>query len=105
VRFRRWRRPLDVAILEPLKFLEGGMEASKFIDESEARVGVCEDCGTNAPASDTNYTVVTSRYGWRLTRVSLVSEQGDPPVHAVQWRCPSCWQRYQGRAVARAARR
>jgi hypothetical protein len=81
------------------------VEASKFIDESEARVGVCHDCGRTAPATDTNYTVVTSRYGWRLTRVTLDIPVEGKPMSGVEWRCPSCWQRYKGRAVASASRR
>lgn len=104
-----WRDRLGLGILGASTWSssEGGMGASQFIDESEARVGGCHDCGAEAPAADTNYTVVTSRYGWRLTRVTAdaQADDGSEPTSSVEWRCPSCWQRYNGRAVASAARR
>jgi hypothetical protein len=99
-----WRDRPALAILghSTWSSSEGGMESSKFIDETEARVGDCRDCGATAPASDTNYTVVTSRYGWRLTHGTLDvnAPERSEPISSVEWRCPSCWQRYQGRAVA-----
>ena len=46
----------------------------------------CVDCGKKAPATDTNYTLISSRHGWRLTRGADKAGQ-----RVMEWRCPSCW--------------
>lgn len=60
--------------------------------EAEARVQHCADCQVEAPTTDTNYTLISSRYGWRMTRV----EQRDGR-RAMQWRCPQCWDTFKRR--------
>jgi hypothetical protein len=46
----------------------------------------CIGCGTHAPNTDTNYTLISATFGWRLTRRVLPDG-----TRAVEWRCPSCW--------------
>ena len=57
---------------------------------NEHAVHVCSDCKAQAPATDTNYTLISSRYGWRLSR--RASATG---VLTVEWRCPRCWERFK----------
>jgi hypothetical protein len=53
----------------------------------------CVDCGAPAPHTDTNYTLISSRYGWRLTR--SMDAHGNK---VMEWRCPDCWQAYRTRS-------
>jgi hypothetical protein len=46
----------------------------------------CIDCGSSAPETDTNYTLISATFGWRLTR--RVMPDGS---RGVEWRCPKCW--------------
>ena len=50
----------------------------------------CVDCHELSPETETNYTLIGSRFGWRLTR----SKAADGTV-LVEWRCPSCWRIYK----------
>ena len=56
----------------------------------ERRAHVCRDCRTRAPVTDTNYTLISSRYGWRLTR-----KTAPDGTFSVEWRCPRCWERFK----------
>jgi hypothetical protein len=58
--------------------------------ERERKAHVCCDCKARSPETDTNYTLISSRYGWRLTR--HVASDG---TFTVEWRCPRCWERYK----------
>ncbi|WP_437288378.1 hypothetical protein [Sorangium sp. So ce406] len=61
--------------------------------ESEQRVSHrCVDCSTPAPKTETNYTLISSRYGWRLTRT--VDANGR---RMMEWRCPSCYTRHRAK--------
>ncbi|XXT20331.1 hypothetical protein WME94_02020 [Sorangium sp. So ce429] len=61
--------------------------------ESEQRVAQrCVDCGTPAPKTETNYTLISSRYGWRLTRTVDASGR-----RMMEWRCPACYTRYRSK--------
>lgn len=61
--------------------------------ESEPRVAQqCVDCGTSAPRTETNYTLISSRYGWRLTRTADANGR-----RVMEWRCPSCYTRYRAK--------
>jgi hypothetical protein len=54
----------------------------------------CHDCREQAPAVATDFTLISTRYGWRLTRSLKNGET------TLEWRCPRCWQRHrQTRAV------
>jgi len=47
----------------------------------------CVDCEILSPRVETNHTLISSRYGWRLHReVSFAT--GDTTY---EWRCPNCW--------------
>ena len=50
----------------------------------------CVDCRELSPETETNYTLIGSRFGWRLTRTNTA----DGRV-LVEWRCPSCWRAYK----------
>lgn len=54
-------------------------------DEANERK-VCRDCGCLSPKTETNYTLISSRFGWRLSRETDSSGE----VQMV-WRCPECW--------------
>ena len=47
----------------------------------------CVDCDKVAPPTGTNYTLISSRFGWRLTRASGSQRK------VMQWRCPACYAR------------
>jgi hypothetical protein len=51
----------------------------------------CIDCGASAPTTDTNYTLISATFGWRLTRRVLADGS-----RAVEWRCPTCWSVHKG---------
>jgi hypothetical protein len=46
----------------------------------------CHDCGIISPETETSYTLISSRYGWRL---ELISDLAGQKVSI--WRCPDCW--------------
>lgn len=50
----------------------------------------CVDCGKNPPPTETNYTLISARHGWRLTRAPDRDGQ-----RVMEWRCPDCWQAYR----------
>ena len=49
----------------------------------------CIECKQLSPETRGEQTLTTS-FGWRLRRVQ--SATGDP---IVEWRCPTCWQRFK----------
>ena len=46
----------------------------------------CSDCGLQSPETNTDYTLIGSKHGWRLTK----QKAPDGSV-TVYWRCPPCW--------------
>jgi hypothetical protein len=52
----------------------------------------CADCGATAPPTHTNYTLIGSSHGWRLTK-----GQNAGGAMEMQWRCPKCWERHRGK--------
>lgn len=56
----------------------------------------CVGCNARAPQTETNYTLISSQHGWRLTR----KRGPDGPI--VEWRCPTCWAAYKQRGEAGA---
>ncbi len=50
----------------------------------------CVDCHELSPETETNYTLIGSRFGWRLLRTK---DAGGNVL--VEWRCPSCWRAYK----------
>ena len=63
---------------------------------SQRESHVCADCKTSSPITETNYTLISSRYGWRLERV-----QTEDGFFRTYWRCPTCWAKYKQRKAIR----
>ncbi len=57
-------------------------------DSKERRV--CVDCNEIAPATETNYTLISQRHGWRLTRTTDAAGR-----KVMEWRCPTCFSRFK----------
>jgi hypothetical protein len=47
---------------------------------------VCVVCGIQSPKTETNYTLISSKFGWRLSR-----RPADDGTFIVEWRCAECW--------------
>jgi hypothetical protein len=47
-------------------------------------------CGVEAPETETDFTLISARHGWRLVR--RTSTGGDL---IIEWRCPECWQHHK----------
>jgi hypothetical protein len=54
---------------------------------------VCVECRAIAPATDSAYTLISQRFGWRL--VYALDAQGK---RVPQWRCDKCFRRSKARA-------
>jgi hypothetical protein len=50
----------------------------------------CVGCGKKSPETETNYTLISAQFGWRLTRYK--SPDG---ALVVEWRCPTCWRDFK----------
>ncbi|RYG63990.1 hypothetical protein EON77_20260, partial [bacterium] len=61
---------------------------------------VCVDCRRLSPETETNYTLISAQFGWRLSRTRLPDGTID-----VAWRCPSCWTTHKARRRAIEAAR
>jgi hypothetical protein len=46
----------------------------------------CTLCGARSPETTTDYTLISAKFGWRLTRTKT-AEGG----YSLQWFCPKCW--------------
>jgi hypothetical protein len=57
---------------------------------SETERATCTDCGERAPATNTNYTLISTNFGWRLSR--RVAPDG---TKVAEWRCPACWRKHK----------
>jgi hypothetical protein len=51
----------------------------------------CVDCQALSPETETNYTLISARYGWRLSR-----RRDARGKLVMEWRCPKCWRAYKG---------
>jgi hypothetical protein len=47
-----------------------------------------------SPPTETNYTLISPRHGWRLTR--SLDKEGRK---LAEWRCPQCWARHKSPAT------
>jgi hypothetical protein len=61
-----------------------------FGDGDDKKSHTCVDCGTTSPLTETNYTLISARHGWRLTL-----GQDENGVRIMQWRCPTCWAKHR----------
>jgi hypothetical protein len=50
----------------------------------------CVGCGKTSPETETEYTLISAQFGWRLTR----STAADGSL-ILQWRCPTCWAEFK----------
>jgi hypothetical protein len=57
----------------------------------------CVTCGKHAPETETNYTLISAQFGWRLTRY-----KGADGSIVLEWRCPACWREYKRARTAPA---
>jgi hypothetical protein len=47
---------------------------------------ICVACRKESPETETNYTLISPKYGWRLAR-----NKRPDGTYDVEWRCPDCW--------------
>jgi hypothetical protein len=47
-------------------------------------------CGKSAPETETNYTLISAKFGWRLTRYKRTDG-----TLVLEWRCPNCWREFK----------
>jgi hypothetical protein len=59
----------------------------------------CVACGKQAPETETNYTLISAQFGWRLTRYKR-----DDGTLVLEWRCPSCWREFKRSAPGATSR-
>jgi hypothetical protein len=52
----------------------------------------CADCGIAAPQTETNYTLISARHGWRLSLQRMPDGRRE-----TVWRCPACWELFRRR--------
>jgi hypothetical protein len=50
----------------------------------------CVGCGSEAPSTHSNYSLISSSFGWRLVRVTLPDGS-----RRAEWRCPVCWRSHR----------
>jgi hypothetical protein len=67
----------------------GGSISVQFSEEVRDRQ-TCVGCGKKSPETETNYTLISAQFGWRLTRF-----HGPDGALVVQWRCPNCWRDFK----------
>ena len=58
-------------------------------DASAPHRYVCVSCRTVSPEVQTEYTLISARFGWRLTRFARAGKV------VYEWRCPPCWAKYK----------
>jgi hypothetical protein len=60
----------------------------------------CVGCGESAPETNTNYTLISTDFGWRLMRRTLPGGE-----KIAEWRCPVCWRAHKAAAHSAGAPR
>ena len=51
----------------------------------------CVGCGVLSPETETNFTLISARHGWRLIR----RPDDASGRQVLEWRCPRCWEKYR----------
>jgi hypothetical protein len=64
-------------------------EAINMDDEICRATRRCSDCDCVAPTVATDFTLISARHSWRLTRTI---ENGTMTLH---WRCAPCWAKHK----------
>jgi hypothetical protein len=67
---------------------------TRYVNQQMGRFETCVDCGKQSPRTETGFTLISQRFGWRLRRERL----SDGNV-LVEWRCPECWNQFKQRNV------
>lgn len=49
----------------------------------------CVDCSVLAPPQSSNHSLISAKFGWRLSRIPT------PRGTRYEWRCPACWQKHR----------
>lgn len=62
-------------------------------DRSPRPRSTCVGCGKESPETETNYTLISAQFGWRLAR-----RPGPDGTLMAEWRCPSCWREFKARS-------
>lgn len=60
------------------------------LDDSMRERQTCVGCSRQSPETETNYTLISAQFGWRLTRTPAA----DGSI-SIEWRCPTCWRTYR----------
>lgn len=58
----------------------------------------CVDCAVLSPVVETSFTLISSRFGWRLHRF----REAESGRVMMQWRCPRCWRLFREERRRRA---
>jgi hypothetical protein len=58
----------------------------------------CVDCSVTSPPAETNFTLISARFGWRLSR-EVDARSGELMF---EWRCPECWAQFRVRRAREA---
>ena len=53
----------------------------------------CVDCHQLSPPTETNYTLISQQYGWRVMRVVDASGR-----RSMAWRCARCFAKFRERS-------
>src|SRR6185436_11961836 len=77
--------------VEEVEAARSGRPASTEAEPARATFQ-CVDCGVSSPEAAGEYTLISSRFGWRLSR------SFNNGVLLLEWRCPTCWARQRQRA-------
>jgi hypothetical protein len=59
----------------------------------------CVDCDQCAPETNTEHTLISAAFGWRLTRA--VQADGRK---VLEWHCPWCWRKRKEENAIKARR-
>jgi len=70
------------------------MVGSTEVNKKQMR---CFACGVQSPEIETNYTLISSKHGWRVVRST-----DNLGKTVLEWRCPKCWAKHKSqRALAK----
>jgi hypothetical protein len=56
---------------------------------------VCTDCAIEAPSTESAYTLISSRFGWRLQYEANAKGEREP-----KWRCGDCWRKHKAASAS-----
>jgi hypothetical protein len=90
--------PKESGKLRPFRVFEERSRIAEWYRSCDSLIvrETCVRCGKEAPETDTNYTLISARFGWRLSRAT----QQDGSV-SLEWRCPECWLAFKQSRPAR----